>query len=116
MTLTLRQALNLNAAWDTRVSTRLQWLIPMLVGVSVSRCGDHTRIYSLHLTPFVEIMLNRPVKGNLTELEREARSEAEASIAHLESKCAGDRKLLSIPDYTLYRLSRYVLKMTSHRA
>jgi hypothetical protein len=44
------------------LETVFVWIIPLLIGVSRSEIAHSTRAYSLHLTPFVEIMFNLPVR------------------------------------------------------
>ena len=46
--------------WQGTLHTSFRWLIPGLLGVSRSTIDEHTRAYAVHLTPYLEIMLNRP--------------------------------------------------------
>ena len=46
--------------WSGHLRTNFRWLLPGLLGVSRSTISRHTVTYALHLTPFLEIMVNVP--------------------------------------------------------
>ena len=41
--------------YNGNLKTRVFWIVPFLIAVSKSKINDGTPIFSLHLTPFIEI-------------------------------------------------------------
>lgn len=42
-----------------KISTNFYWVIPLIIGVSINKINDKSNIYSLHITPFIEILFCR---------------------------------------------------------
>ncbi len=47
-----------------KLITRFQWVVPLVLGVSVSNVDNKAVVYALHITPFFEIGVNRKLKNN----------------------------------------------------
>jgi hypothetical protein len=41
------------------IETRFYWIIPVLLGVSKSNIDNKAIVYALHITPLLEIGINR---------------------------------------------------------
>lgn len=39
------------------LSTDFCWIIPLIIGVSKSKINNKSKLYSLHITPFLEIIV-----------------------------------------------------------
>lgn len=44
------------------LETKFQWIIPILLGYSVSNVDNKALVYALHITPFFEIGFNLKTK------------------------------------------------------